>query len=77
MSSGSESAVKPEVGDVVRRERAEMTENALATSRLFLRQALTAYGDTLDDTTREILSAVDAIDRARKRLRESMRGGGN
>lgn len=41
--------------------------------RRALHDALVVRGPAFDDVTREVLSAVDAIDRARKRLRESMR----
>jgi hypothetical protein len=45
-------------------------------ARLEIRGALSAYGPNLDDVTREMLSACDALDRARKRLREARERGG-
>jgi hypothetical protein len=41
-----------------------------------IRDARLAYGPDLDDVTRELLSATDALDRAKKRLREKSAGGG-
>lgn len=40
-------------------------------ARVEIRGAVSAYGQDLDDVTRELLSALDACDRARKRLLES------
>lgn len=45
----------------------------LDNARMALRSGLMAYGETFDDFSREVLSAVDAIDRARKRLKEKTR----
>lgn len=45
----------------------------LDNARMALRSGLMAYGDTFDDFSREVLSACDAIDRARKRLKEKTR----
>lgn len=47
----------------------------LDNARMALRSAASAYGPDFDDVTREMCSAVDAIDRARKRLKERKRGG--
>lgn len=47
----------------------------LESARGSLRLAASAHGPDFDDVSREMCAAVDAIDRARKRLKERKRGG--
>lgn len=65
VSDESSNAATLEGGDV-----RQATQEQIEHARHAIRSALLAYGPNLDDVTRELLSAADALDRARKRLRE-------